>query len=97
MLDHRNERKSVPTIGPVAIRNLPYQDLEVFCCVRIVAFTQRYVVETRYVGAGLDRLGEVLNKAIAERQISFAVFAVFLESGLVVLGGNGREALLVQW
>jgi hypothetical protein len=60
--------------------------------------TQRYVVETRYVGARLDRLGEALNKAIAERQIGFAVFAVFLEGGLVVmLDGNGREALLVQW
>jgi hypothetical protein len=60
-------------------------------------FTQRYVVETRYVSAGLDRLGEALNKAIAERQISFAVFTVFLEGGLVViLNGNGREALLVQ-
>ena len=42
-------------------------------------------------------MGEALNKAIAERQISFAVFAVFLEGGLVViLNGNGREALLVQ-
>jgi hypothetical protein len=85
-------------IGHVTIRNLPDQVLEVFCCVRIVVFTQQHVVETRYVGAGLDRLGEALNKAIAERQISFAVFAVFLEGWLVVvLDGNGREALLVQW
>jgi hypothetical protein len=65
-------------IGHVTIRNLPDQDLKVFGCVRIVVFTQRYVVETRYVGAGLDRLGEALNKAIAERQVSFAIFAVFL-------------------
>jgi hypothetical protein len=85
-------------IGHVTVRNLPDQDLEIFCCVRIVVFTQRYVVETRYVCAGLDRSGEAFNKAIAERQISFAVFAVFLEGGLVVmLDGNGRKALLVQW
>ena len=68
-------------IGHITIRNLSDQDLEVFCCVGIVVFTQRYVVETRYVSAGLDRLGEALNKAIAERQIGFAVFAVFLEAG----------------
>jgi hypothetical protein len=56
------------------------------------------MVETRYVSAGFDRLGEALNKAIAERQIGFAIFAVFLKGGLVVLlDGNGREALLVQW
>ena len=85
-------------IGHVTIRNLPDQDLEVFCCVRIVVLTQRSIVETRYVSAGLDRLREALNKAIAERQIGFAVFAVFLEGGLVaLLDGNGREALLGQW
>ena len=90
--------KSVPVIGHVTIRNLPDQDLEVFCCVRIVVLTQRSIVETRYVSAGLDRLREALNKAIAERQIGFAVFAVFLEGGLVaLLDGNGREALLGQW
>jgi len=65
-------------IGHITTRNLPDQDLEVFCRVRIVVFTQRYVVETRYVSAGLDGLGEALNKAIAERQVSFAVFAIFL-------------------
>ena len=65
-------------IGHITTRNLPDQDLEVFCRVRAVGFTQRYVVETRYVSAGLDGLGEALNKAIAERQVSFAVFAIFL-------------------
>jgi hypothetical protein len=85
-------------IGHITIRNLSNQDLEVFSCVRIVVLTQRFIVETRYVSAGFDRLGEALNKAIAERQIGFAIFAVFLKGGLVVLlDGNGREALLVQW
>ena len=55
--------------------------------------TQRCVVETRCVGAGLNRVGEALNKAIAERQIGFAVSAVFLEDGLVVmLDWNRKEA-----
>jgi hypothetical protein len=72
-------------IGQVPVRNLPDQDLEVFCCVRFVVLIQRCVVETRCIGAGVDRVGEALNKAIAERQIGFAVFAVFLEDGLVVM------------
>lgn len=66
---------------------------EVSCCVRFVVLTQWCVVETRCVGPGLDRLREALNKAIAEREIGFAVFVVFLEDWLVViLDWNGREA-----
>jgi hypothetical protein len=79
-------------IGQVPVRNLPDRDLEVFCCVRFVVVTQRCVVGIKYVGAGLDRVGEV-NKAIAERQVRFAVFAAFLEDRLVVmLDWNIREA-----
>jgi hypothetical protein len=47
--------------------------------------TLRCVVETRCVGPEFDRVGEALNKAIAEREIGFAVFAVFLEDELVVV------------
>lgn len=54
--------------------------------------TKRCIVQTCHVGAGFDRTGEALNKAITERQISFAVFSVFLEGELVAtLDGNGEK------